>query len=81
MSVPLDDNGKPMVKVRNGAEELIPTVQYGNIKIGPASVEKWVKDTPEDINQGLYECLVRCEAVLGENREQILEKIKSAGLR
>lgn len=78
---PVDSKGKPMVKVSNGAQEKIPTVQYGNITIGPATVTKFVEDNPKAINDGLWDCLTRAEVVLGENRDQLLEKLKNAGIK
>lgn len=81
MNWPLDKNGNPMVKVSNGVKETIPTVPYGNITLGPAYVEKFVEDDAEAINQGLRECLIRAEVVLGEERDQLLAKLKAAGIK
>lgn len=78
---PTDAKGKPMAKVSNGAKETIPTVAYGNVTIGPAYVEKFVEDTPKAINDGLHECLVRAQVVLGENRDQLVAKLQAAGAK
>lgn len=81
MNWPLDKDGNPMVKVSNGAKETIPTVQFGNITLGPAYVERFVVDDPAAINEGLRDCLIRAEIVLGEERDQLLDKLKSAGIK
>lgn len=80
MTPPLDIKGKPMVQVTNGCQELIPTAQYANITIGPATVTKWVEDTPAAIEKGLGECFVHCQSVLGHKRKQLLDAITQAGL-
>lgn len=81
MTVPTGTDGKPLALVRNGAEELIPTVQYGNVKIGPAYVERYVEDTPEARVQGLKDCFMESQKVLGALREVFLSEIKNAGIR
>lgn len=81
MNWPTDRNGKPMVKVSNGAKETIPTVPYGNITIGPAYVERFVEDDPGKINDALRDCLIRAEVVLGEERDALLSKLKAAGIK
>lgn len=80
MNPPLDAKGKPMVQISNGCEELIPTAQYANVKIGPATVTKWVEDTPLAIETGLAECFVHAQSVLGQKRKQLLDAITQAGL-
>jgi hypothetical protein len=81
MDWPTDSKGNPMVKVSNGAKETIPTVPYANIQIGPAWVEKFVVDTPKAIEDGLQECLKAAEKVLGDERDELLAKIKAAGIK
>lgn len=81
MTVPTGVNGKPMALVRNGATEKIPTVQFGNVDIGPAYVEKYVEDEPQAIVNGLLECFQASQKVLGGIREALLEEIKTAGIR
>ncbi len=81
MTWPVDKNGKPLVKVSNGAKETIPTVPYANITIGPAWVEKFVEDDPQAIENGLSECLKAAEKVLGNERDELLAKIKAAGIK
>lgn len=81
MEVPRDAAGKPLVRVGNGARETIPTVPYGNVTIGPAWVEKWVEDTPKSIESGLEECLKAAEKVLGNERNDLLAKLKAAGIK
>lgn len=40
--VPLNVNGRPMHKISMCASELIPTGQYANVSIGPATVTAYV---------------------------------------
>lgn len=70
-----------MALVTNGLEELIPTVQFGNIRVGPASVSRFVEDTPEAIQKGLDVCFVECMDNLSRQRKMIVEAIKSAGVK
>lgn len=65
-----------MALVTNGLEELIPTVQYGNIRIGPCSVSKYVEDTPEAIQDGLNVCFDECLENMARQRKVIMEAIK-----
>lgn len=81
LTVPIGENNRPMAKVGNGAKETIPTVQYGNITIGPAYVEKYVDDDHESITTGLQECLDAAEEILGSERDRILEQIRTSGIR
>lgn len=45
---PRDENGVPMVKIQAAASELVPTVQYGNVTIGPVMVTRFVADGDAD---------------------------------
>lgn len=70
-----------MALVENGLEELIPTQQYGNIRIGPARVSRYVEDTPAAIEKGLDDTFQACMANLARQRKMIMEAIKAAGVR
>ena len=70
-----------MALVTNGLEELIPTQQYGNIRIGPTSVSKYVEDTPEAIQKGLDTCFQECLGNLARQRKVIMESIVAAGIK
>lgn len=72
---------KGMALVTNGAEELIPTQQYGNLRIGPATVSKLVADNPEAIAKGLEECWDAAQEILAKKRKIILEIVKASGAR
>jgi hypothetical protein len=72
MNTPLDDNGRPMALVRNGASEKIGLPNYSSIEIGPASIMRWVEDTPVAIQAGLTQCLQDCEAILSAERTRVL---------
>jgi hypothetical protein len=68
--------GRPYAIVTHGAEELIPTVQFGNVKIGPGSVTRFVSDDPESIATGLRECVQAVEKIIAEERELVLKMVR-----
>jgi hypothetical protein len=74
---PLDENGKPMAKVTMGAQEKVPTVQYGNVDLGPASVTRFVPDNPEAIREGLKDCVKACEEIIATERNLVLSSLES----
>lgn len=76
---PVDSvDGAPLALVTMGAQELIPTVQYGNVTVGPASVTKFVPDDPEAIEEGLRDCVKACEQIISEERETLLTLIRGS---
>lgn len=75
--VPRDENGKPLAMVSMGAAEKVPTVQYGNVDLGPATVTRWVDDNPEAIRQGLTECVKACEEIIAKERGLVLSSLES----
>lgn len=75
---PHDAKGKPLAKVSFGAQEVVPTVQYGNVTIGPGLVTKFVPDTDKDIAEGLNACVHACEAVIAVERELVLASIRGS---
>jgi len=70
---PVDEDGKPMALISNGAEEKIGLPHYSNVVIGPASVTRFVKDDPESIREGLRELVTACEEIIGEERGAVIE--------
>lgn len=44
---PRDVSGRPLIKITCAAAELIPTVQYGNVTVGPVSGTRFVVDTDD----------------------------------
>lgn len=43
---PHDENGKPMAIVVGAVAELVPTVQYGNITVGPTMIMRPIPNGP-----------------------------------
>lgn len=68
---PVDEDGRPMALVSNGAKEKIGLPNYSSVDVGPAQVTKFVADNPEAISAGLVECLVFAEEVLAEERDAV----------
>lgn len=53
-----------------GASELIPTVQFGNVLVGPISVTRMVDDD-ETLAASLQATQQLCEAAVAEERQTI----------
>lgn len=68
--------GVPMVKIRCSASELIPTVQYGNVLVGPVSVERFVPDD-ERLPTFISETQAMVERSVAEERESIQVLMRS----
>lgn len=67
--VPTDGFGRPMAKVMGGCSDKLPTVQFGNVVIGPAWIERWIVDEgPQSRVDGLRTCLRECEFAVGIER-------------
>lgn len=64
-----------MAKVIMGAEEKIGLPNYSNVTLS-GSVTRWVADTPDEIDKGLRACLTAVEAIIAEEREQVLALIQ-----
>jgi hypothetical protein len=47
-SIPTAPDGYPLVKIAIAAAELIPTGQFANISVGPATIEWYVDPREED---------------------------------
>lgn len=77
--IPLDPNGTPLVRVTCSAAELIPTVQYGNVTVGPASVVVWVPinfkgfndEEKNSIKLAMRETQSICEEAIAEDRQTV----------
>lgn len=73
---PVDGNGTPMVKITFTASNTVPTAQYANVVIGPASATKFVPDTgQEDLTKEIIELAKPVEWALGHERGRILDEI------
>lgn len=49
-SWPIGPDGEPMAIVMGSASDLVPTVQFGNVCIGPVNIMRPVKN-PDDIDE------------------------------
>lgn len=76
--VPMDEDGKPMSKVHFHVGEKIGLPNYSNVDIGPASVERFVEDTPEAIEEGLRDATAAAEKILAEDRDKVLAAVRKA---
>lgn len=75
---PTDTEGKPMVMISMSAQELVPTGNYANVTIGPATVVKFVEDGAEDeIREDILTLSTKIiEPALGERREAVLAALQ-----
>lgn len=73
-----DQNGLPMVKIQVGAAELVPTVQYGNVTVGPVMVTRFVPDGDADhIKAWIRHTQEICEQAVAEDRETVHALMRS----
>lgn len=74
---PVDEDGLPMALVTFQASELIGLPNYSNVTIGPGSVTRFVADDPEARKAGLRDCVREVEKIIAEEREVVLDLIRS----
>ena len=68
-----------MVLISCAAAELIPTVQYGNVTVGPVSVKRWVpvdfkgftEDELNSMKLAARQIQSICEEAVAEDRETV----------
>lgn len=77
-SWPHDEEGRPMALVTMQLSELVGLPNYSNVTVGPGSVTRFVTDTTEGIREGLTACAVAVEGILAEEREPVLNLVRSA---
>lgn len=65
-------NGKPLIQVSCAAAELIPTVQYGNVSIGPVIVKRFIEDIDDtDLKKQIRATQELCEEAVAEDRQTV----------
>jgi hypothetical protein len=77
--IPLDPNGRPFIRISCSAAELIPTVQYGNVTVGPTSVVVWVPfgfkgfndEETNSIKIAIRATQTLCEEAIAEDRQSV----------
>jgi|ERR1700722_1227868 len=68
----IGSNGKPLVRISCAASELIPTVQYGNVNVGPVSVTRYFDDTTDDdLKKNIRLTQSICEEAVAEDRQSV----------
>lgn len=74
-----DVNEKNLIQISCAAAELIPTVQYGNVTIGPVVAKVWVpldfkgftEDEKASIKLAVRETQSICEEAVAEDRQTV----------
>jgi hypothetical protein len=65
-------NGSPMAIVTGTASDHLPTVQFGNVLVGPVSITRWVEDDgDESVIEAARSVQKMAEAVCGSERRII----------
>ncbi len=72
---PVDEDGNPMALVTMQLSELIGLPNYSNVTVGPGSVTRFVKDSDEDVQNGLIKCAMQVENILATEREPVLQMV------
>ena len=73
-------NGKPAARIRSGGEEKIGLPSFSNVVVGPISVERFVEDTPEAIDEGLRQARDHAERLIAEEREKLAAQLAELGI-
>jgi hypothetical protein len=69
---PRDLFGNPMVKIQCAATELVPTMQYGNVTVGPVMVSRFVIAVNADqIKEAIRETQSIVEEAVSEDRKSV----------
>ena len=69
MSWPVDpETGEPMAIVTSNAQELAPTVQFGNVTLGPTGSMVPCRNDPETIRETMIERQRDAQFVIGGER-------------
>jgi len=73
LEIPIGANGMPLIKISCAAAELIPTMQYANVTIGPVVVHRYVEDTGDlkDIHAQVRATQSLCEEAVAEDRQTV----------
>lgn len=68
----IGSNGSPMAIITGTASDLVPTVQFGNVMVGPVSITRWVEDDgDESVIAAAQAVQQMAEAVVGSERRII----------
>lgn len=71
-------DGVPMVKISCAATELVPTVQYGNVTVGPVVVTRFIPDgDPDHIKAWIKHTQELTENAVSEDRETVHALMRS----
>lgn len=71
-------DGIPLIKIQAGASELVPTVQYGNVTVGPVLVTRFVDArTPEEIQVAVKQSQEIVEHAISEDRKTVHDLMRS----
>jgi hypothetical protein len=75
---PRDENGVPMIKIQAAAAELVPTVQYGNVTVGPVMVTRFVPDGDADhVKAWIKHNQELVELAVAEDRKTVHDLMRS----
>lgn len=70
---------KNYAKIINHAAELVPTVQFGNVTIGPIGIIRYVEDTDLDnLKKEINKSQTLCEEIVSEDRNSVQKLIRQS---
>lgn len=70
---------KAFTKITTHAAELVPTIQYGNISIGPIGIVRYIEDTgDENLKSELRATQSICEEIVAEDRKSAHNLIRQS---
>jgi hypothetical protein len=73
---PVDEDGKPLTLISFASAELVPTGNYANVTVGPASATKFVKNGDQkELAKSISELAEPVEWALAHRRDQILKEL------
>ncbi len=74
---PVDENGDPQVLISFASAEVVPTGNYANVTVGPASATKFiaVNGDKDELAKAISELAEPVEWALSHRRDQILKEL------
>jgi hypothetical protein len=69
--LPVDPDGNPMAIVVGQASDLVPTVAFGNVNVGPVAVMRPCENTDEAVHHMARWCQQKAEEIVGSERRLV----------
>src|SRR5271167_234668 len=77
--IPVGTNGCPLTQIACAAAELVPTIQYGNVTVGPIVVKRYVEELGDDhLKEQIRIIQSICEEAVAEDRKSVQGLIRQS---